>query len=341
MKKNTLKNTITACALAGMLTLGSTVSEAALGDRTLYRGMTHPDVKELQTGLKKLGYYDIAIDNIFGKGTKTAVQKFQKANGLVVDGIFGAASTKALKNNLNGNSKAPAKPKQEAPSQSVKSNSNGQLTYTRLLKLGSKGNDVKELQTALKKLGHYNMAIDTIFGNGARNAVMSFQRAQKLSVDGVVGPATIKTLNDVLSGKVAAGKPSSQPSRNDSGKSTTINIVNLAKGFVGSRYVYGGSSPSGFDCSGFTQYVYKQMGINIPRATTGQANVGKSLSKSELQAGDLLIFSNTYKPGPSHVGVYIGNGQFVHASTPSKGVRVDNVNTAYYTSKFTSGRRVY
>ena len=187
------------------------------------------------------------------------------------------------------------------------------------------------------------MAIDSVFGNGAKNAVMSFQRAQRLTVDGIVGKATINSLNNVLSGKVAAGKPSSAPapSRNNSGKSTSINIVNTAKKYLGTRYIYGGTSPSGFDCSGFTQYVYKQMGVNIPRATTGQAYVGKSLSKSQLQAGDLIIFNNTYKAGPSHAGIYIGNGQFVHAANPSKGVRTDSINSSYYSSKFASGRRVY
>lgn len=336
MQKKTLKNTIVSCALAGMIALGGTVSEAALGDKVLYQGMSHPDVKELQQGLRKLNFFTYKDNTTYyGNITKVAVKKFQKSNGLVVDGAFGPASAKVLKDNLNGNTES--KP---APAPATQSSSN-ELTYTRVLLSGSRGEDVKQLQTALKKLGHYKMSIDTIFGNGAKNAVMSFQRAQKLSVDGIAGKSTISTLNNVLNGKIAAGKPSAEPNRNDSGKSMAINIINTAKQYLSSRYVYGGSSPSGFDCSGFTQYVYKQMGINIPRATTGQASIGKGLSKSELQPGDLLIFSNTYKAGPSHAGIYIGNGQFVHAANASKGVRTDSINSAYYSSKFTSGRKVY
>lgn len=431
IKKNTIKNTILACTVAGMITLGGTPSEAALGDRTLYQGVSHPDVRELQqelrklnfftyksnttyygsittkavkqfqksnglaadgifgrmsvnalknksngapapkpatatsssglsysrvlsrgsrgsdvrnlqTGLKKLGHYNMAIDSVFGNGARNAVISFQRSQGLSVDGIAGKATINSLNNVLNGKVAAGKPAATPKPPKASASTSSG-LSYSRVLKYGSRGADVRALQTSLKKLGHYNMAIDSVFGNGAKNAVMSFQRAQRLTVDGIVGKATINSLNNVLSGKVAAGKPSSAPapSRNNSGKSTSINIVNTAKKYLGTRYIYGGTSPSGFDCSGFTQYVYKQMGVNIPRATTGQAYVGKSLSKSQLQAGDLIIFNNTYKAGPSHAGIYIGNGQFVHAANPSKGVRTDSINSSYYSSKFASGRRVY
>lgn len=338
MKKKTIKNTIVACTIAGIITLGGTGSEAALGDRALYQGVNHSDVKELQQELRKGNFFTYKNNTTyFGRITKEAVKKFQKANGLAVDGSFGPASARVLKGKTNTQAKPEAKPAPTAPS-----NSSNLLSYNRALRRGLKGNDVRDLQLALKKLGHYNIAVDSSFGPGTLNAVKSFQRAQKISVDGSVGPATVRSINDVLSGKVAAGKPSAAaPNRNDSGKSTTINIINTAKKFIGGRYVYGGSSPAGFDCSGFTQYVYKQMGINIPRATTSQASAGSRISKSDLQPGDLLIFSNTYKAGPSHAGVYIGNGQFVHASNPSKGIRIDSINSGYYNGKFSYGRRVY
>lgn len=83
------------------------------------------------------------------------------------------------------------------------------------------------------------------------------------------------------------------------------------------------------------------MGISIPRSTSTQANAGTRLSKSQLQAGDLLIFSNTYKAGPSHAGIYIGNGQFIHAGNSRTGVLTSNINSGYYSSKFSYGRRVY
>ena len=335
MKKKTIKNTIVACTIAGIITLGGTGSEAALGDRALYQGVNHTDVRELQQSLRKLNFFTYKSNTTyFGSITKEAVKKFQKANGLAVDGSFGPASARVLKGKTNTQAAPQAKP---APS-----SSSSLLSYKRALTRGSRGNDVRDLQLALKKLGHYNIAVDSSFGPGTFNAVTSFQRAQRLSVDGSVGPATVRSINDVLSGKVAAGKPSAAaPNRSDSGKSTTINIVNTAKKFIGGRYVFGGSTPAGFDCSGFTQYVYNQMGINIPRATTSQASAGSRLSKSELQPGDLLIFSNTYKAGPSHAGIYLGNGQFVHAANPSKGIRLDSINSGYYNGKFSYGRRVY
>ncbi len=341
IKKNTIKNTILACTVAGMITLGGTPSEAALGDRVLYQGVSHPDVKELQQNLRKLNFFTYKSNTTYyGSITTKAVKQFQKANGLKVDGAFGPNSAKVLKNKTNGKV-AAAKP--AATPKPPKYSASTSLSYSRVLKHGSRGSDVKALQTGLKKLGHYKMSVDSVFGNGAKNAVMSFQRSQGLSVDGIAGKATINTLNNVLSGKTKAGKPSSAPapSRSNSGKSTSINIVNTAKKYLGSRYVYGGTSPSGFDCTGFTQYVYKQMGISIPRTTTSQAYIGKSLSKSQLQAGDLIIFNNTYRAGPSHAGIYIGNGQFIHAANPSKGVRTDSINSNYYSSKFASGRRIY
>ncbi len=335
MHKNKLKNTILACSIAGIITLGGTASEAALGDRVLYQGVRHNDVKELQQGLRQLNFFKHGTNTTyFGNITKQALKNFQKANGLAVDGAFGPNTSKVLKQKLNTTpqSSAPA----PRPSASA-----GTLTYTRTLKNGSRGNDVRALQQALAKLGHYKIKVDNIYGNGARSAVMSFQRAQGIAVDGIAGPGTIRTLNNVITGKVKAGKPTAAPSRNESGRSTAINIVNRAKQYLGSRYVYGGTSPSGFDCSGFTSYVYRQSGISLPRTTTGQAGAGSRLSKSQLEPGDLLIFSNTYRPGPSHAGVYIGNGQFVHAANPSKGVRTDSINSSYYSGKFSYGRRVF
>ncbi|MGO1469450.1 MAG: C40 family peptidase [Tissierella sp.] len=333
MKKNALKNTVVACTIAGIITLGGTASEAALGSKALYQGVRHNDVKELQQELKKRNFFTYGkTTTYFGNITKQAVMKFQRANGLAVDGSFGPASYKALKNGSSGSSQS--KPQ-------ANTSKAGSLTYKRALTRGSRGSDVKQLQLALKKLGHYKIAVDSSFGPGTRSAVISFQRAQNIAVDGSAGPSTVRTINNVLSGKTAAGKPSATPNRNDSGSRTSINIMNTAKKYIGHRYVFGGSSPSGFDCSGFTQYVYRQNGISIPRATTSQANAGSRLSKSQLQPGDLLIFSNTYKAGPSHAGIYIGSGQFVHSANPRKGVRIDSINSSYYSSKFSYGRRVY
>jgi putative cell wall-binding protein len=116
-------------------------------------------------------------------------------------------------------------------------------------------------------------------------------------------------------------------------------IVDEAEKYVGVRYSFGGTSPStGFDCSGYTQYIYKQFNITIPRTTSQQWNFGKSIDRNSLKPGDIVFFSNTYKAGISHDGIYIGNNEFIHAS--SSGVRITSLNNSYWGPKYTGARRV-
>ena len=118
-------------------------------------------------------------------------------------------------------------------------------------------------------------------------------------------------------------------------------IADYALQFVGYPYVYGGSSPKGFDCSGFTSYVYKQFGYSLQRTASGQLDNGYAVSMGELQPGDLVIFKKGGSSKPaSHVGLYIGNNQFVHASTSKVGVIVSGMDEAYYTTGFVGGRRL-
>lgn len=118
-------------------------------------------------------------------------------------------------------------------------------------------------------------------------------------------------------------------------------IADYALQFVGYRYVYGGASPSGFDCSGFTSYVYKQFGYKLNRSASDQLDNGTPVSMSELQPGDIVIFKkgNSSKRA-THVGLYIGNSQFVHASTSKVGVIISKMSDAYYTTGFVGGRRI-
>ena len=115
-------------------------------------------------------------------------------------------------------------------------------------------------------------------------------------------------------------------------------IVATAKQYLGYKYVYGGSSPStGFDCSGFTSYVFKQHGISLSRTAAGQYGNGVAVSRANLQPGDLVMFG---KSGINHVAIYIGGGQIIHASTPSTGVRIDSLTTGYYNNNYAGARRI-
>lgn len=118
-------------------------------------------------------------------------------------------------------------------------------------------------------------------------------------------------------------------------------IADYALTFVGYPYVYGGSSPRGFDCSGFTSYIFSQFGYSINRTASNQLDNGTAVSMGELQPGDLVMFRKSGSSSrASHVGIYIGGGQFVHASTSTVGVIVSSLSEAYYTSGFVGGRRI-
>ena len=108
-------------------------------------------------------------------------------------------------------------------------------------------------------------------------------------------------------------------------------VAGLAKKQVGKRYVYGATGPSAFDCSGLAQYVYKKAAKKtLPRTTYGQVTKGKKVSLSHLKKGDLLFWGSA--SAPYHVGIYVGNGQYVHAATPSQGVRKQSISAYFYPS---------
>ncbi len=113
-------------------------------------------------------------------------------------------------------------------------------------------------------------------------------------------------------------------------------IVTYAKQYLGYKYVYGGTTPNGFDCSGFTQYVYKHFGITLNRTAAAQYSNGKSVSN--LQAGDLVMFG---KSGINHVGIYIGGNSFVHAANKKSGVRIDTLSSGYYKTNYVGARRIF
>ena len=119
------------------------------------------------------------------------------------------------------------------------------------------------------------------------------------------------------------------------------NMANQALSYRGRPYVFGASSPGrGFDCSGLIYFLLRQRGYNPPRTAAGYKNYGTAVARGQWKAGDLLLFSNTYKRGISHIGIYLGDNKFVHAASTRQGVRVDSMNTKYYAAKYYSARRV-
>lgn len=113
-------------------------------------------------------------------------------------------------------------------------------------------------------------------------------------------------------------------------------VVSYAKQFLGCKYVYGGTTTSGFDCSGFTQFVYKHFGISLNRTASAQYSNGTAVST--LQAGDLVMFG---KSGINHVGIYIGGNTFIHAANTKRGVTTDTLSTGYYKTNYVGARRIF
>ena len=119
-------------------------------------------------------------------------------------------------------------------------------------------------------------------------------------------------------------------------------LLNYAKYFKGGKYVWGGTTPEGFDCSGYVQYLYKKHGINLPRTAWSQSKKGIPVDLAHLQKGDLLFFLTDKKRGipVTHVGIYLGNGEFIHAASKKKGIIISPITHGHYRKCFVKARRV-
>ena len=193
-------------------------------------------------------------------------------------------------------------------------------------RMGDQGSDVAEIQGQLASLG-YDVAADGDFGPATAEAVKAFQVARGLDADGLVGPSTYtallgKAMPEVSRGSNAIGR----------------RVVASSMQYLGVPYVFGGTTPSGFDCSGYVRYVFANAGIYLPRTADAQYECGYAVSTSELVPGDLVFFS-TYEAGPSHVGIYLGDGNFINASS-SQGVSIASLYSSYWGSCYIGARRV-
>ncbi len=228
------------------------------------------------------------------------------------------------------------------------------------LQPGSHGHDVLVLQQKLQKIGYNVGGADGIYGQGTERAVAEFQRDNKIRITGVVNNSTWRALlkakkrpwgsqvKPPAHNKPAVPQPNGgwAQSRELAPNGTTIlprskvqSLIFTAKKYMGTPYVFGGSTPKAFDCSGYLQYIFRENGIEIPRTADEQYKLGRrTTSARELVPGDLVFFT-TYEPGASHCGLYLGQGDFIHASS-SKGVRVDNLSNGYWAPKYLGGKHI-
>jgi len=119
-------------------------------------------------------------------------------------------------------------------------------------------------------------------------------------------------------------------------------LIKDAKNHKGGRYVWGGTNPKGFDCSGYVQYLYGKHGIKLPRTALAQSKIGLPVDPNYLKQGDLLFFLTDKKRNIpiTHVGIYVGNGQFIHAASKEKGIIISPLNTGSYADNFVGAKRV-
>ena len=301
---------------------------------TIKYGAEGDAVERLQTRLKELGYFDGTVGGNFGTITRSAVMAFQAAANLTADGIVGSDTWTALYA-----SNAPA-----APSST--------------LKPGDKNDSVKALQTRLIELGYLTGSADGEFGDNTRAAVRAFQTAASLTADGIAGPQTLTALYASSapsagattapvnpSTTVAPSNPSTSSGVKDTDFETGAKIVALAKQYLGCKYVYARENPPYFDCSGLTQYVYKQFGYSLKRTAYLQGyddTWPKIKSISDLQVGDLIYFNTNETDADlsDHAAIYIGDGNFIHASSSAGKVVISSLSSGYYREHFSWGRRV-
>ncbi len=146
------------------------------------------------------------------------------------------------------------------------------------------------------------------------------------------------TLNDAGRHVVDAANQEANAER-ASGSGRTV--VRVARRYKGAKYKWGGASPKGFDCSGFTWYVYKKAaGMDISRGVKEQWRRGRSVARGKLQPGDLVFFKNTFERGLSHVGIYIRRDKFIHAENEKTGVVISSLDSAYYSKHYAGARRL-
>ena len=193
-------------------------------------------------------------------------------------------------------------------------------------RMGDEGAEIAEIQGQLIELG-YDIVADGAFGPAMADAVKAFQASHGIKADGMVGPKTYAAL---------LGRDMPEISRGSN--VIARRIITGAMQYMGVPYVFGGTTPYGFDCSGYVQYVFAQAGISLPRTADVQYEVGTPISTAELIPGDLVFFQ-TYTYGASHVGIYVGDGNFIHASS-SYGVTISSLSSAYYSSHYIGSRRI-
>lgn len=347
--------TETEAAVIKFQTLNGLTADGSVGELTremLYsadakanymsRGEVSDEVLKYQKLLQKLGYLTTTPDGTYGSDTEMAVKRFQERNGLIGDGYLGP-QTKALLSSSKAQANA--------------------------LMLGMSGSDVENVQQRLKEL-NYLKKVTGYYGSDTENAVRNFQDRNGLTVDGKVGKQTMSMLNSSKAKKAASvssgsssgsssgvspsGSSNSSSSNSSSSSSSSSasslpqvsvganveNFIAIAKSKLGCKYVKAGKGPNVFDCSGFVYWCLNQAGVKQSYMTSASwqktTKYQRISSMSDLQRGDVISYKG-------HVGIYLGNGQMIDASSTEGKIRICNniQSSSYWKKHFVCGYRIF
>ncbi|WP_138417063.1 NlpC/P60 family protein [Aquibacillus sediminis] len=303
--------------------------------KTLYYGQHNDGVRVLQQKLSKLSYFDKSIDGEFGVLTEYALKKFQHEHELTASGQADRATIITL---ITKEREKYLKPL---------------LELEHVYQPGEKSDDIKKIQNALYYFGYYTEEIDGIFGPMTQTALKAFQNDYGIEIKNEIDEETIQRM-------VAAEQSQNETEQEQEIEHLTMNeteeqknvpkvksvskqkaydpstLIKKAKQHIGTPYNWGGTSPNGFDCSGYIQYVFKEINIDLPRSVEEIWNATKPVDK--LSVGD-FVFYETYKPGPSHMGIYLGDHKFIHAGT-SSGVEIEDMRGSYWEKRYLGAKRV-
>ena len=289
--------------------VGHETSEVLYSDNVVgnffSKGEVSDTIAVYQERLKKLGYLanDYKVKGKMDDATITAIRKFQDNNDLTPDGCLGPTTMSAM---------------------------DAKTAKAFTLKLGMKGSEVKAVQKRLKALGYLtsNGQVNGYFGDVTENAVEEFQRRNGLSADGTVGAKTLEKLNS------------------SSAKKGVEKLIAIAQSRLGCPYVGGAKGPNKFDCSGFVYWCMKQAGFSGGYMTSigwrSTSRYPRISSMSQIQRGDILVFKgNSMATG--HVGIYLGGGKMIDASSGAGQVRITNsvLSGSYWKQHFLMAYRIY
>jgi cell wall-associated NlpC family hydrolase len=217
------------------------------------------------------------------------------------------------------------------PRVELKRQDNGSLTGVKQAGEGGQGVGLNDTVSAVT-------ASTDVFGQGAFNAASPESGEPTFGeIWGQIDPKTsfderVQGGETTLSTDVQGGSPS------EGGGKGNSSLVNFAKRFLGTPYKWGGNTPSGFDCSGFTRYVLGEYGVSLPRVSYQQGQGGKAVASNDLRPGDLVFWDNSSRNvGADHVGIYIGNGQYIHSPQPGSSVKISSLGGNYWARRYLSG----